>query len=393
MPVLGTRADLARIIETTQAGRCADCHAVGAGGRRSGRSCARCSRSTSTSPRCRTCARSSAARSASSRSASWRSKTCWRARPWGSTPSPCGQLVAGRRVMVTGAGGSIGSELCRQIAALGPTTLLLFERYENTLFAIANELEDRWPALDVRPVVGDVGDAGAAGRRVRSGIRRDIVFHAAAHKHVPLMELNPGEAVKNNVFGTRQLVEAAVPARRGAVRPDLHRQGRQPDQRHGRVQARGRDDRAGAERTARHRLRRRALRQRAGQQRQRRAAVPRADQGRRPGHRDASGHAALLHAHSRGRAARAARGRAGRGRGGLRARHGRAGQGGRHGPDPDPPVRASCPTRTSRSRSPASGPARSSTRSWSAARSRLEPSGVEKISQDQARRVAGSRPA
>ena len=123
-------------------------------------------------------------------------------------PAPVRALVAGRCVMVTGAGGSIGAELCRQIAALEPKTLVLFERYENSLFAVANELHDRWPSLDVRPLVGDVGDAGRlAGVFARHPPH--IVFHAAAHKHVPLMELSPCEAVKNNVFGTQQLVEVA----------------------------------------------------------------------------------------------------------------------------------------------------------------------------------------
>ena len=128
--------------------------------------------------------------------------------PVGLDPARVRQLVAGRCVMVTGAGGSIGSELCRQIAALGPKTLVLYERYENSLFAIANELQDRWPALDVRSLVGDVCDGG----RLTSVLARyppHVIFHAAAHKHVPLMELSPSEAVKNNVFGTQQLVEAA----------------------------------------------------------------------------------------------------------------------------------------------------------------------------------------
>ena len=123
-------------------------------------------------------------------------------------PSPVRGLIAGRSVMVTGAGGSIGSELCRQIAALRPKALLLYERYENSLFAIANELQDRWPGLDVLPLVGDVCDAGRLAA-VFSRHRPHVLFHAAAHKHVPLMELSPSEAVKNNVFGTQQLVEAA----------------------------------------------------------------------------------------------------------------------------------------------------------------------------------------
>jgi FlaA1/EpsC-like NDP-sugar epimerase len=123
-------------------------------------------------------------------------------------PVPVRDLVAGCSVMVTGAGGSIGSELCRQIAALGPRTLVLFERYENSLFAIANELQDRWPGLNICALVGDVCD-GARLSGVFSRYPVQVVFHAAAHKHVPLMETSPGEAVKNNVFGTQHLAEAA----------------------------------------------------------------------------------------------------------------------------------------------------------------------------------------
>jgi FlaA1/EpsC-like NDP-sugar epimerase len=119
------------------------------------------------------------------------------------------QLITGRRVLVTGAGGSIGSELCRQISALEPAVLLLFERYENSLFALANELHDHWASLAVRPIVGDVCDRSRVDA-VFAEHAPEIVFHAAAHKHVPLMELNPCEAVKNNVFGTQQLVEAAA---------------------------------------------------------------------------------------------------------------------------------------------------------------------------------------
>jgi FlaA1/EpsC-like NDP-sugar epimerase len=128
--------------------------------------------------------------------------------PVGLDPAPVRSLIAGQPVMVTGAGGSIGSELCRQIAAFGPKTLLLFERYENSLFAVTNELQDRWPHLDIRPVVGDVGDSCRLSAVFAAAAPR-IVFHAAAHKHVPLMELSPGEAIKNNVFGTQQLVDAA----------------------------------------------------------------------------------------------------------------------------------------------------------------------------------------
>lgn len=115
-------------------------------------------------------------------------------------------LIEGRRVMVTGAGGSIGSELSRQILALNPEKLILFERYENNLYTVLNTIGDSPRAV---AAVGDVTDL----RRLHAvfrGERPDVVFHAAAHKHVPLMELNPCEAVKNNVIGTRRVAEAAV---------------------------------------------------------------------------------------------------------------------------------------------------------------------------------------
>jgi FlaA1/EpsC-like NDP-sugar epimerase len=118
------------------------------------------------------------------------------------------ELITGKRVLVTGAGGSIGSELCRQIAAIGPESLVLFERYENGLHDIATALHDRYNGAFVHSVVGDMTDRGRLDAVFREH-RPQIVFHAAAHKHVPLMELNPCEAIKNNVTGTRLVAEAA----------------------------------------------------------------------------------------------------------------------------------------------------------------------------------------
>jgi len=117
------------------------------------------------------------------------------------------RLISGRRVMVTGAGGSIGSELSRQIASLGPESLVLFDRYENSLHAIRIELDRRMKS-GLSAIMGDVTDI----RRVNEVMQRfrpEIVFHAAAHKHVPLMEDNQCEAVKNNIGGTRILAQAA----------------------------------------------------------------------------------------------------------------------------------------------------------------------------------------
>ena len=118
-------------------------------------------------------------------------------------------LVEGKRVLVTGAGGTIGSELSRQIAALGPKSLVLFERYENALWAVERAVAGLKPGGSVYSVIADVTDE----RRVDEVLaehRPEVILHAAAHKHVPLMELNPCEAVKNNVKGTRIVGEAAV---------------------------------------------------------------------------------------------------------------------------------------------------------------------------------------
>jgi len=128
--------------------------------------------------------------------------------PVGLDPEPVRTLVQDRTVMVTGAGGSIGSELCRQIAALRPRALLLFERYENSLFAIANEILDADPLAPIVLLVGDVADDNRVSA-VLAAHRPDVIFHAAAHKHVPLMEANPCEAVKNNVTGMWVLAHAA----------------------------------------------------------------------------------------------------------------------------------------------------------------------------------------
>jgi len=118
-------------------------------------------------------------------------------------------LLEGKRVLVTGAGGSIGSELCRQIARYQPATLILFERYENGLFALDLELRAQYPKITIIPAIGDV----TVPERVAEVLQQtdpDLVFHAAAHKHVPLMELNPKEAVRNNVFGTKTVAEASL---------------------------------------------------------------------------------------------------------------------------------------------------------------------------------------
>ncbi len=135
--------------------------------------------------------------------------------PIGLDPLAVSRLIHGRRILVTGAGGTIGSELCRQLAAFGPATLVLLERYENSLYEIHNDLQDNFPGLCARAVIADITDSARIDA-VFSTYKPEIVFHAAAHKHVPLMESNPCEAIKNNVTGSRIVAEAAN--RRGIER-------------------------------------------------------------------------------------------------------------------------------------------------------------------------------
>ena len=120
-------------------------------------------------------------------------------------------LLEGKRVLVTGAGGSIGSELCRQIARYKPALLVLFERHENSLYALDLELRETYPQLPTKTIVGDATVPELVADVFRT-CTLQLIFHAAAHKHVPLMEHNPGEAVRNNVVGTRIVGEAALSA-------------------------------------------------------------------------------------------------------------------------------------------------------------------------------------
>lgn len=117
--------------------------------------------------------------------------------------------LGGKRVLVTGAAGSIGSELCRQVAHFLPERLILFDNAESPLFNAERELNAAFPELDLVAVIGDVRDRARI-EGVFNALRPDVVFHAAAYKHVPLMEMNPAEAVHNNVHGTRAVADAAV---------------------------------------------------------------------------------------------------------------------------------------------------------------------------------------
>ena len=116
--------------------------------------------------------------------------------------------LRGKRVLVTGAGGSIGSEICRQVARFNPQKLILFENAETPLFMIEQELSKKFPQLPIVPIIGDVRNFSRVNIIFDEQLPQ-VVFHAAAYKHVPMMELNPAEAVNNNVQGTRLLVDAA----------------------------------------------------------------------------------------------------------------------------------------------------------------------------------------
>lgn len=115
------------------------------------------------------------------------------------------QFLTGKVVLVTGAGGSIGSELARQVARFSPSSILLLERSEPALFNIDSELREK-TELNIVPLIADIGDEPRV-RSILNYYRPHIVLHAAAHKHVPMMELNPGEAIKNNVLATHLLGE------------------------------------------------------------------------------------------------------------------------------------------------------------------------------------------
>lgn len=118
------------------------------------------------------------------------------------------EYLRGKTILVTGGGGSIGSELCRQIASRNPEKLIIFDIYENNAYDIQQELRRKYPDLNLIVLIGSVRSSQRL-NEVFAAYRPDIVYHAAAHKHVPLMEDSPEEAIKNNVMGTLQTVQAA----------------------------------------------------------------------------------------------------------------------------------------------------------------------------------------
>ena len=119
-----------------------------------------------------------------------------------------GASLSGKRVLVTGAGGSIGREICLQIARWGPSELVLLGHGENSIFEALLDLQDNYPSLPLQPVIADIRDLPRL-LTIMKNHRPQVIFHTAAHKHVPLMEANVEEAVTNNIIGTRNVVEAA----------------------------------------------------------------------------------------------------------------------------------------------------------------------------------------
>ncbi len=120
-----------------------------------------------------------------------------------------GAMLNGQVVLVSGAGGSIGSELCRTICRFEPAQLVLVDKAENAIFEIERELRRSFPGIKLIPAIGDISDAVRV-EQIFNDYLPSVVFHAAAHKHVPLAESNPGEAIRNNVFGTKTLADAAA---------------------------------------------------------------------------------------------------------------------------------------------------------------------------------------
>jgi FlaA1/EpsC-like NDP-sugar epimerase len=123
-------------------------------------------------------------------------------------PCEISEFIEGQVILVTGGGGSIGSELCRQIAFYGPKQLIILDNYENNAYDIENELLYKYPDLDLVVIIANIRERHRIDS-IFSKYRPTMVFHAAAHKHVPLMEANPTEAIKNNVFGTLNVAECA----------------------------------------------------------------------------------------------------------------------------------------------------------------------------------------
>ena len=210
--------------------------------------------------------------------------------------------LTGRRVLVTGAGGSIGSELCRQIHRYAPAELIMLDRDESALHAVQLSIHGRALLDSPEVVLADIRDT----QRIFDLFaqrRPEVVFHAAALKHLPMLEQYPGEAVKTNVWGTQSVLEAAMACWRRAVRQHLDGQGGQPLQRSGLHQATRRRADGGRGEGGERNLPQRTVRQRPRQPWFRAHRLHGSDQGRRPGDRHGPRGDAVLHDRAGGRRA------------------------------------------------------------------------------------------
>ena len=206
------------------------------------------------------------------------------------------RLVHGRRVLVTGAGGTIGGEICQQLAHHGVSQLVMVDMNENELYLRPRSLQVEYPSVQLHAEVADIRELDRM-QRLGERYQPEFVFHAAAHKHVPLMEDAPEEAVKNNVFGTLNV--ALMAHRIGAERLVVISTDKavNPTSVMGATQADRRAGRRGPGPPLLHPDDRRPLRQRARFRRQRGATLQAADRARWPGDRDPPGLHALLHDH------------------------------------------------------------------------------------------------
>ena len=247
------------------------------------------------------------------------------------------QQICGRVVLVTGAAGSIGSELCRQLARYNPAKIVAFDIAESELYKLDLELRTRFPQLDNVVEIGSICD-GERLREVLRANRVECVFHAAAYKHVPLMEVHVLEAVRNNVLGTWTLLEAA---RSSGVRNFLMISS---DKAVNPVSVMGATKRAAELIVSSSKSAMTAvsgtIRQCSREQWKRIASVPGADRSRRAGQGHASGHLPVLYEPARGGAARFAGFRHGSRRGDFHPGHGRADQDRRSGDEHDSAERA-----------------------------------------------------
>jgi FlaA1/EpsC-like NDP-sugar epimerase len=251
--------------------------------------------------------------------------------------APTGYL-RGRRVLVTGEGGSIGAELCRQIHRYQPAELLMLDRDESALHGVQLTLNGR-ALLDGDDVIlCDIRDRAALGA-VFERRRPNVVFHTAALKHLPMLEAYPVEAVKTNVQGTANVLDAADRGGRGQVRQRLHGQGGQPAQRARLLQAGRRDAHCRSGQADRRHVPVRAVRQRARQPRVGAHLLRQPDRGRRSGHRHRPLCHRLLHDHRGGLPAGRPGRRDRRARRGARSRHGETGADRGRGPAGDRAVR------------------------------------------------------